>query len=354
MAEDVERTEPPTPRRRSEAALEGQIAISHDALVFANLLAVTLALLWLGSSLAERALRLFPELWQPVESFDAAVGVDLLRRAFGSAGRALLPLLLGSAAGVVAIGLLQTRGNLATKRLAPRLSRLDPARAAARLWRRHGPAELLKSLVKLAIVGGILAFVASRHLGEFQALGRLTPWRAAELQLGAVLEAFLFGCAALLVLAALDYLWQHRQTEQALRMTRQEVQDEMRQYQGDPHVRARLRSIQYERARTRMMQEVPKADVVVTNPEHLSVALRYERAQMRAPTVVAKGAGILALRIREIAREHGVPIVEDRPLARALYRGAKLGATIPQDLFQAVAQLLAFVYRLDPARPRAW
>jgi flagellar biosynthetic protein FlhB len=354
MAEDVERTEPPTPRRRREAALEGRIAISHDAFVFANLLAVTLALLWLGSGFVDRALSMIQDIWRPPPEFDAAVAVGMLRRAFGAAAAPMLSVLLASATTMIAIGLLQTRGSIATKRMQPKLGKLDPAKALGRLFKRQGPAELLKSIAKVAIVGGMLAYVASRHLEGFQALAQLTPWQAARFQLGVVIEAFLWGCVALLVLAALDYAWQHRQTEKALRMTRQEVQDELRQMQGDPHVKVRLRSLQYQRARTRMMQEVPKADVVVTNPQHLSIALRYERASMRAPTVVAKGAGILAQRIREIARQHGVPLVENPPLARTLYRGTQVGETVPEDLFQAVAELLAFVYRLDPRRPRAW
>jgi flagellar biosynthetic protein FlhB len=137
-------------------------------------------------------------------------------------------------------------------------------------------------------------------------------------------------------------------------MTRGELRDELRQNQGDPQVRARQLSLMLQRSLRRMLREVPRADVVITNPEHISIALRYRRAEMNAPTVVARGAGFVALRIREIARGAGVPLVENRPLARALYRGARVGQQVPQALFEAVAEVLAYVYRLDRSRGAQW
>jgi flagellar biosynthetic protein FlhB len=169
-----------------------------------------------------------------------------------------------------------------------------------------------------------------------------------------VIEMYIAAALALVVVAAADYAWIWWRTEQALKMTKSEIKDEARQTQGDPLVRARMRSLALERARRRMMADVAKADVVVTNPDHYAVALSYVRGEMRAPKVLAKGRGWIALRVREVAREAGVPIVENPPLARALYRSVRIGQAVPEKLYQAVAQVLAYVWRLDRARARAW
>lgn len=354
MAEDVERTEPPTPKRRREAQSEGQIAISTDAFVFGNLLAVTLALFWIGSTALATGLGTMRALWQPRDHFDAAVAVELLTTAFGAGARILLPILAAAMAGGIAVGMFQTRGNIAQKRLKPKPSNLNPAKAVSRIFKKQGPMELVKSILKVTVAGGMIGFAIERHLESYFGLSRLPLLRIADFQLGVVLEVFFIGCLALLLIAAIDYAYQLWQTEKGLKMSRQEVKDEMRQSQGDPQVKSRMRSLQLERARTRMMEAVPDADVVVTNPQHLSVALKYQRGDMIAPMVVAKGAGILAFRIREIARDAGVPLVENKPLARTLYRSVKVGQSVPEKLYQAVAEVLAYVYRLDAARSRAW
>jgi flagellar biosynthetic protein FlhB len=214
--------------------------------------------------------------------------------------------------------------------------------------------QLGKSIVKLIIVGGVIGSVVITHLEEYAGLSQLPLYTVISFQLSTILYAFIAGCLALLVIAIADYAAEHYRNEKQLKMTRQEVKDEHRQSEGDPHVKSRLRSLQMERTRTRMMAKVPEADVVVTNPDHVSVALLYRRSDMRAPKVVAKGRGILALRIREIAREFGVPIVRNPPLARTLYRSVKLDQIIPEKLYQVVAELLAYVHRLDRARARSW
>jgi flagellar biosynthetic protein FlhB len=155
-----------------------------------------------------------------------------------------------------------------------------------------------------------------------------------------------YTCLAMIVLAALDYIFQRWQHEKDLRMTKQEIKDEFKQTEGDPKIKARIRSIQMEMARRRMMDLVPEATVVITNPTHLAVALKFDAATMAAPQVVAKGAGFIAGRIRTVAAEHGVPVVEQKPLARTLFKGVDIGAFIPADLYQAVAEILAYVYKL--------
>jgi flagellar biosynthetic protein FlhB len=354
VADDVERSEEATPKRREEARREGQLAISQDAFIFANLTAVTLALLWTGQRALLESLGAFHTLWAPRSDLELGEAVELFRSAFAGGARIAAPMLLAALAAGVAIGLLQTRGNWAPARIRPKLSRLSPAQNWKRVLSPQAVIEAPKALLKLALLGTIVGAIAYARLAEYLGLSQLSALEAARYQCETLLLAFLAGCGALLVLAAADYAYQHHRHEQQLRMTPSDVKQERRQSEGDPLVRSRLRSLQLERARSRMMAEVPKADVVITNPEHFSVALRYQRPAMRAPQVLAKGRGLIALRIRELAREAGVPIVENPPLARALYRAVKVGCEIPDQLFQAVAQVLAYVHRLDPRRSRSW
>lgn len=354
MAEDVERTEQPTPRRRQEARREGQIALSQELGIALNLLGALLALSWAGSGLAPHAQWTFAELWAPREDLDLEAGVQLLLHAFGAAGPVLLPVLLAVLCVGLAGGLAQTRFAVTPSRLRPRLSRLSPAQNLGRVFKQDGPFELAKSLVKLAIAAAAIHFALSGQLDEITGLHALPPYLIVRFVLGLLLRALLAGTCALLVLAILDYAWQYQRVEKRLRMTRGEIKDELRQTQGDPQVKSRLLGLMLDRTLRRMMKRVPEADVVVTNPEHISVALLYRRTEMAAPTLVAKGAGFVALRIREIARASGVPIVENRGLARALFRGVKVGRSVPQALFQAVAEVLAYVYRLDRRRAERW
>jgi flagellar biosynthetic protein FlhB len=354
MAEDVEKTEEPTPRRRQEARREGQIAISHELGTALNLLAALVALSWVGHGLAAHTQRAFAELWAPRASLDLHGAIHLLGRAFAAAGPVLVPLGLAVFFAALAGGLAQTRGAISRGKLRPRLSKLSPAHNLARVFKQDGPLELGKSLIKLAIAAGAIWWVLADRLAEIAGLHALTPYLIVRYQLGLLLDALFAGSFALLALALLDYAWQFQRVEKRLKMTRSEVKDEQRQTQGDPQVKGRVLGLMLDRTLRRMMKRVPEADVVVTNPEHISVALLYRREAMAAPTVVAKGAGFVALRIREIARASGVPIVENKPLARALYRGVKVGRSVPQALFQTVAEVLAFVYRLDRRRGARW
>jgi flagellar biosynthetic protein FlhB len=354
MAEDVERSEKPTPKRREEARRKGQIAVSQEVFVVANLLAVTVALLASGHSFLVTALASVPRIWAPRETLDVTQGVELLRSAFRPGIQAVFPILLAAAGAALAVGLAQTRGQLSPTRAKLDFQKLSPARNLSRLIKVSGPIELPKSLLKLAAVGIAVYFAIGDEAKEFRGLPRLDLLSILRFQLRVVLEAFLAGAAVMMLIAAADYAYVFYKTEKSMRMSRSEVKDEHRQSEGDPQMRARRLSLQFERSRQRMMQAVPQADVIVTNPEHISVALQYRRGEMHAPKVVAKGAGFLALRIREIAREHGVPIVENKPIARTLYRTVKVGQEIPEKLFQAVAEVLAYVYRLDRKRGMSW
>jgi flagellar biosynthetic protein FlhB len=234
--------------------------------------------------------------------------------------------------------------------LIPKLERLSPIKGFGRIFSLAGLVELVKAIVKLAVIAGVGGVILWSHRSEILAPPDASVPRD-------MLEAFRLFAIVLLTLSAATFLvaamdvpyqlWDHGRK---LRMTRQEVRDELKESEGRPEVKGRIRQLQRELSRRRMMDEVPKADLVVTNPTHYAVALRYEPVKCGAPRVVAKGADLLAGHIRTLARAKGVPVIEAPPLARALYRGVKLDQEIPASLYMAVAQLLAYVYQLRTAR----
>jgi flagellar biosynthetic protein FlhB len=354
VADDLERTEKPTPKRRKEGRDKGQVAVSTEVFTVANLLGVTLTLMLTGTSFIYMGISTFRRLWAPRNELDIEGAAELLRIGFGAAATVLMPILLAAAGSSILIGLVQTRGNISTHKLKPKASKLNPINNISRIIKKQAVIELPKSILKVLIVGGVIWFVIARHFEEYPGLSRLPLIQIVGFQMRVVLEAYLAGAVAMMFIAAIDYAYQYWQVAKSLKMTRTEIKEERRQSEGDPHVKAHLRSMQFQRSRTRMIEAVPKADVVVTNPEHISVALLYRRPEMGAPKVVAKGAGFLAHRIREIAQMAGVPILENRPLAQTLYRSVKVGQTIPERLYRAVAEVLSFVYRLDRRRARAW
>ncbi|HOS94600.1 MAG TPA: EscU/YscU/HrcU family type III secretion system export apparatus switch protein, partial [Armatimonadota bacterium] len=261
------------------------------------------------------------------------------------------PVVVAAAAAALAANLLQVGFLCAPKVIRLDASRLNPVNGFKRLFSLRACVELLKALLKIAVVAyiGYSTLWGSRHL-----LFVLPEQTVAGVMLiigDIAYRICLKAGLALLVLALADYGFQRWQHEKDLRMTRQELRDEYKRQEGDPLLKQRIRQRQRELARRRMMAEVPKADVVITNPTHLAVALRYDPAHMDAPCVVAKGERALAERIREIAREAGVPVIENRELAQSLFRLVPVGGVIPSQLFEAVAQILAYVYRIRGKTP---
>ncbi len=349
-----ERTEPATQRRRHEARQEGKVARSQE-LNSAFVLLAGLGLLALaGPFMLERLSELVRRILGA--SGQVELRADLLLGYFTGGVPYLLLTLAPIGAGILAIGLLvnlaQVGFVLSWKPLVPRLEVLDPARGFGRIFSRQGLVELAKSLFKVAAIG-LVAWFTLR--GEFNRLAGMSgvgdPLPVFGYAAGVALKLGLRVALVILLLAVFDYGFQRWDYEKGIMMTRKELEEESRQTEGDPLVRARVRAAQRDAARRRMMDAVKTADVVVTNPTHLAVALRYDRAKMSAPKVVAKGARLLAQRIRELAREHAVPIVEDPPLARLLYK-IEIGAEVPVGLFRAVAEVLAYVYRLKERRAR--
>jgi flagellar biosynthetic protein FlhB len=253
-----------------------------------------------------------------------------------------LPLLV---AGVVG-NICQIGFELHLEPMVPKLSKLNPLTGLKRVFSLRGLVELVKSILKIVFVGALAGAVVSSYFAEFPTLVHRDLMGIWSFTHTAAFKIIFYVSLALIVLAVLDYAYQRWQHEQSLKMTKQEVKDERKQTEGDPHVKARIRTLQRQAAYQRMMAEVPKSDVVITNPTHLAVALRFDPAEMAAPRVVAKGADYIAERIRDIAREHNVPLVENKPLAQSLYKMANLGDYVPVHLYRAVAEVLAYVYRL--------
>jgi flagellar biosynthetic protein FlhB len=276
--------------------------------------------------------------------------------ALGAAGLqgllAVAPILGLLLAAAVLAPLLIGGWNFSAEPLALNWSRLDPVAGMGRLFALRGFIELLKSLARVAVVALVAVGTLRSQFRQFQLLGAEPVAVAVAHALSLAGVALIWLGGALGLIAAVDVplaLWQH---QRALRMTRDEIREESKDVEGNPEVRNRIRRVQQEMSRRRMMQEVPRADVIVTNPTHYAVALRYEESRMRAPVVVAKGTDLVALRIRAIAAEHRVPVVEAPPLARALHASCELGDEIPARLYAAVAQVLTYVYQLRTASRR--
>ncbi len=356
MAEDpTSRTEAPTPRRREEARKHGQVALSPEVSPVAVLF-TALALAALGGPVLLDRTRAMLRAWLaavgPLAAHDGPAGPLLVRTALELAA-VLAPLLLGCATIGTGAVVAQVGWRVTTDLVVPDPSRVfDLAAGAKRIFSANGAMNLAKALAKIGVVAAVSWAVITGGFAAAVATPVMHP--AAILGLGAAeLRRLLWRMGlALAVLGGLDWLWTRWRHERSLRMSRQEVKEEQKQAEGDPQVRGRFRRAHRELAKRRMLAEVPRADVVLTNPIHLAVALRYRPAEMAAPRVVAKGAGELAQRIKDAARRAGVPIVERRALARALYRTVEVGAEIPPALYRAVAEILAYLYSLRGVAPR--
>jgi flagellar biosynthesis protein FlhB len=349
---DQDRTERPTGKRIEEARQEGRVPRSAELNAAAVLLVAAGSLHFLGGSLGGTLFDITKSALSvaPAEAVDpglalATAGAELVRALTACApifGLTLVAALLAP----FAVG----GWNISLEALAPDFTRLNPIEGFGRFFSARGAVELGKAFAKFLIVGGVAVAVLHKQSTQLLALGAI-PLREGIAQAATLASnALLAVSGGLLLIAAIDVPWQLYQYTENLKMSRGEIKEEMKQSEGSPEVRGRIRRLQREIARRRMMQDVPKADVVITNPTHFAVALRYDEKRMRAPLVVAKGADLVAARIREIATEHSVPIFEAPPLARALFAGVEIGSEIPTTLYVAVAQVLTYIYQLRAAR----
>ena len=345
---DLERTEPASSRRLEQAREDGQVARSQELSTFAVLLAGGLGVWLMGRSILERLSGMVESgLVLPREmAFDSSLMLERLYVQGWEGLSALLPLLMLTFLVALASPLLLNGWLFTMKGLQPNFGRLNPLQGISRVFSLHGLTLLAKAVAKAVIVGGIAVWVMWHYKDGVMGLTS-EPLEAALGHLGSlVVVSFIAIACAMAPIVALDVPFQIWDHHRKLRMSKDEVRKEARETEGDPHVKARVRSLQREAARKRMMAEVPKADVVVTNPTRFAVALRYQEGATGAPRVVAKGTHLVAARIREIAAEHQVPIVEAPPLARALHRHTELGDQIPEVLYGAVAEVLAYIYQL--------
>jgi flagellar biosynthetic protein FlhB len=345
---DLERTEPASPRRIEQAREKGQVPRSRELATFAVLLAAGGGLTLMGSGLMHSMsdlMRLGLQLDRSA-AFDASLMMSRLQQGSQDMLVAFIPFMIVMLVAALVAPMLLSGWLFSAEALQPDFSRLNPLKGIARMLSWHSVAELVKAIAKTLLIGGVAGWVIWHQKEALLALAT-QPLDVGVASVGSMAAStFLAIVGSMILLVVIDVpfqLWEH---SSKMKMSREELRQEAKEMEGDPQIKARIRALQREAARRRMMAEVPKADVIVTNPTHYAVALRYQDKKMRAPQVVAKGSQLVAARIRELGLEHNIPIVQTPPLARALYRHAELGEEIPAALYTAVAEVLAYVYQL--------
>lgn len=349
MPEDMgEKTELPSGRKLAEARSHGQIAKSADLAAGLDLSGAIVACVVFGALLIRTLSGGMRHVLQSVgDSITADSAAPALRTIALLAGFGALPILGGMMLVAALAHLLQVGPLFTTEPLQPKFDRLNPVAGLARLFNKRSLVKTLVNSLKLAVVCAIAYRLIDDAAHQLVALPRLDLWPALDILLRLIARMAIWLVALLLVIGAADYFYQRWQHTQDLRMTKQEVEDERKSMEGDPEIKRRRMKMARQLALQRVSQAVPRADVIVTNPTHFSVALQYDQETMRAPRVVAKGVDDMAMRIRVIAREHRIPIVERPPLARGLYWGTEVGQEIDAEFYQAVAEVLAYVYRIE-------
>jgi flagellar biosynthetic protein FlhB len=351
MADDKDnssRTEEPTQRRLEEAAKHGDIVKSQEVTTFVVLLGGALTIAMLGHSTAESFARSFRMFIEQPDSIvvDSSSIIALFRGIIWAVVGILAPVFGLIAAMNISGHVLQSRPQISLERIKPDFAKLSPAKGLKRMFGLEGLSNLGKGLLKLGIVGAVLWTVLWPERNNLESLLGQTPSDIAGSMVHLTMKILIAALSVLAIIAVLDYMLQRYRFMERNRMSKQEIKEEYRQTEGDPAVKAKVKQIRQERSRRRMMAAVPGATVIITNPTHYAVALKYESGKMAAPICVAKGMDALALKIREVALEHEIPIVENPPLARALYATVELDEAVPQEHFKAVAQVIGYVMRL--------
>ncbi|UUX50466.1 flagellar biosynthesis protein FlhB [Nisaea acidiphila] len=345
--DDGDKTEEPSARKLSQAREKGQVLTSKEVNNFAVLLGATMVVGIFGPFLLSdmaRALLVFIE--RP-DMIDVPGAGSLLLDMLIDVGFAIAPALALLFVLAILGVLMQIGWLVSTESIQPKLEKISPISGAKRLFSLKSVMELVKGIVKMMMVGFVAYLIVSPEFSRIEMMVQMDIKDLLDETHFVAIKVFIGALAVTAVIAVADYLYQKYEFMNQMRMSKQEVRDEHKQTEGDPHVKARLRQLRMERARTRMMAEVPKATVVITNPTHFAVALKYEMDEMSAPRVLAKGVDAVALRIREVANENDVPIVENRPLARALYDNAEIDEEIPEEYYKAVAEVISYVFKMN-------
>ena len=342
-----DKTEQPTGKKLSDARNKGNVPQSRE-IPSVLILSGSMGVFFFGASwMLDRLINAMRDIYQQAGSLNMVPENmhTFFWEVFVNCIIVLTPLMLMvMTAGVV--GNVAQFGFLFTvEKLTPNLTKLNPVSGIKKLFSLRSLVELAKSILKLLIIGGVAYTVFLRYLDQIPGLMQLSVRNILQFIGHVSFQICLYVCIALFLMAILDLAYTKWQHQKDLKMTKQEVKDEHKQTEGDPKVKARIRAVQREMAMKRMMEAVPDATVVITNPTHLAIALKYEEG-MSAPTVVAKGAGFVAQKIKSIAEENDVPLVENKPLARAMFKASEIGDFIPAELYQVVAEILAYVYRL--------
>jgi flagellar biosynthetic protein FlhB len=357
MAEEAEsggeRTEDPSQRRLDQARERGQIPRSRELTNFATMIGGSVALIAISDSLVGRvslilrnSLSFDPHRLEDPSSMTGFMGDAIISGLLG-----VLPI-FGVLIGVILLASVVLGGwNFSPVAMVPDFTRMSPLSGIKRVFGLHGVTELGKALLKCLVVGGVCAGVVSWLFKDVMSLGRMETLGAIARGAGLIAKSFVWLSASLALIAAVDVPLQLLQFKRSLRMTRQELRDESKESDGRPEVKGRIRQMQQQILRRRMMHKIPTADVVLVNPTHFAVALKYDPKKMRAPVLVAKGSDVVAANIRRIAEEHRVPIFESPKLARALFKHTDLNQEIPAGLYVAVAQVLTYIFRLRTLNP---
>ena len=347
--EGQEKTEVPTEKKRRESREEGQVAFSKELSSAALLAGIVLTLVATSPIILDATRQLMSQIFRDLAQSEE-LSIDSIFTLSGEILSIILPAFAPFAAVIIFVGIfasvLQVGFMITFKAIAPKFNKISPLTGLKRLFSSQSLADFLKSMAKLIIVGFVGYLTYIEKITELNGLSVSTPESILIYNFTVVAEVAGKIVLALVAIAIFDYFYQRWHHEQQLMMTKQEVKDETKQTEGDPQLKARIRQIQREMSNARMMQEVPKADAVIVNPTHFSVAILYDRDVMSAPEVIAKGADHLALRMRTVARENNVPILERPELARDLYANVEIGDDIPERFYKAIAEILAFVYRL--------
>ena len=349
MADDDGKTEAPTGKRLSQAREEGDIIMSSEIKTAASLAAILVVVWWILPPMMSKATSYLAVLMSEPHLIRVTTETELMEVLRSLAARMalllVLPLSVMVAAGVTA-ALGQTGWLISTKKITPNFSKLNPLNGLKRIFSTHGAVDLGKNILKVIVVAVLFYFVVRKKVAFLPLLPSMELPAILDFLHSVLVRLLMTILTVQILIGAGDYMYQRYSYMKKLRMSKQEVKDENRQSEGDPMVKARIRGLRLQRARQRMMASVPKADVVVTNPTHFACALKYDPETMNAPMLIAKGQDLVALRIRELAKQHDIMIVENPPLARALYAAVEVDREVPPEHYKAVAEVISYVFRL--------
>lgn len=349
-----EKTEEPTSKKLEDARKEGQVAKSKEIGNAFGILALFLILKIYIGSMGTRFLELFSAVYGQIPSISTLYSGNLPIAALQVLIKSMMLQMIIIAAPIFLVGVVvafvcdvaQVKWRPTSKPMQPKFSKLNPMKGFARIFSPNSLVELLKSVLKLAVIGYMVYSYLKGRIGQIFLLYDISIGQAIELIGDVVIELGIRIAAVYMIIAMLDYAYQKYKFKQDMKMTKQEVKDEYKNQEGDPQVKGKQKQRMREASMRRMMQQLPEADVVITNPTHYAVAIKYDPDKYDAPYVIAKGENYLAQRIKDIARDNEIEIVENKPLARMLYANVEIGGLVPPELYQAVAEVLAFVYHL--------